>query len=202
MNGALVFAAVGATLPFVTMLALAASPLGAMAGIGPRYLASTPRELAAYAAGAVVAACLWLSALLMSAATAPKWTVTTIVAAALAAAAGLALVLAAVKVVGAIGRAAGLDAQRTALARARMARTLEYYAATADRRVDDLEDLVGSDVRALSRNGAELVGATGRLVAVRDDAIVVHDAMGAVTSVVPRDRAGRGRRAMGTRPRS
>jgi hypothetical protein len=195
VSGLLLFAAIGATLPFVMVVAVAASPLGAIAGVGRRYLDSTPRELAAYAAGTVVAVGLWVAALFTGAATAPEWTVTAIVTAVLAAGAGLAVVLAAVKVVGAVGRAAGLDAQRTALARAGIAETLEYYAAAPDRRVDDLDDLVGSDVRALGRDGAMLVGATGRLVAVRDDAIVVRDGSG--DHVVPRDRAGRGRRAHG-----
>ena len=195
MSGLLLCAAIGATLPFVMVVAVAASPLGAIAGVGRRYLDSTPRELAAYAAGPVVAVGLWVAALFTSAATAPEWTVTAIVTAVLAAGAGLAAALAAVKVVGAIGRAAGLDAQRTGLARARIAATLEYYAGAPDRRVDDLEELVGSDVRALGRDGAVLVGATGRLVAVRDDALVIRDATG--DSVVPRDRGGRGRSAHG-----
>ena len=102
VSALLLFAAIGATLPFVMVVAVAASPLGAIAGIGRRYLDSTPRELAAYAAGTVVAVCLWVAALFTGAATAPEWTVTAIVTAVLAAGAGLAAALAAVKVVGAV----------------------------------------------------------------------------------------------------
>ena len=94
VSGLLLFAAIGATLPFVMVVAVAASPLGAIAGVGRRYLDSTPRELAAYAAGTVVAVGLWVAALFTGAATAPEWTVTAIVTAVLAAGAGLAAVLA------------------------------------------------------------------------------------------------------------